>query len=285
VVVRELPVMDVTLLPALVDRWRPETHSFHLPCGKMTVGMQDTTMILSVPLEGLPVSEIIQSPGWRDMVELHIGVGVRPPDADERDASKKTSGANTVWLRQHFTVCPQGAAEVVVERHTRVWLWHFVATILLPDAAGNTMSWMVLPLLGRIGTISVATVGVRRFWHGCIDNYVMPVGGVDRTRTLVDALTSCRFGFGSVFQYADHTVGLLRYIHFFCSLFMKTFNCIIFIIHSCFKLWYFFCRHEIGRTLDPHLDLCRRQRQRYVVLQGGRTSSTQTSWIFLLRHR
>jgi hypothetical protein len=62
-------------------------------------------MILGLPLEGLPVSGIIQSAGWRDMVEFHIGV--RPPDADEGDASKKTSGVNTVWLRQHFTICPR----------------------------------------------------------------------------------------------------------------------------------------------------------------------------------
>jgi hypothetical protein len=51
-------------------------------------------MILGLPLEGLPVSGIIQSASWRDMVELHIGV--RPPDADEGDTSKKTSGVNTV---------------------------------------------------------------------------------------------------------------------------------------------------------------------------------------------
>jgi hypothetical protein len=76
-------------------------------------------MILGLPLEGLPVSGIIQSASWRDMVELHIGV--RPPDADEGDTSKKTSGVNTVWLRQHFTVCPQGAAEAVVERRTHVF--------------------------------------------------------------------------------------------------------------------------------------------------------------------
>jgi hypothetical protein len=36
VVVRGLPVMDGPLLSALVDRWHPETHSFHLPCGEMT---------------------------------------------------------------------------------------------------------------------------------------------------------------------------------------------------------------------------------------------------------
>jgi hypothetical protein len=60
-VVRGLPVTNSPLLSALVDRWRLETHSFHLPCGKRTVSMKDTTMILGLPLEGLPVSGIIQS--------------------------------------------------------------------------------------------------------------------------------------------------------------------------------------------------------------------------------
>jgi hypothetical protein len=63
VVVRGLPVMDDLLLSALVDRWCLEIHSFHLPCGEMTVSLQDTSMILGLPLEGLPVSGIIQSAG------------------------------------------------------------------------------------------------------------------------------------------------------------------------------------------------------------------------------
>jgi hypothetical protein len=104
VVVRGLPVMDGPLLSALVDRWRPETRSFDLPCGEMIVSLQDTSMILGLPLEGLPVSGIIQSAEWRDMVELQIGV--TQLDADEGDVSKKTSGVNKVWMRQHFTVCP-----------------------------------------------------------------------------------------------------------------------------------------------------------------------------------
>ena len=28
--------LDRSPLTALVDRWRPETHTFHLPCGEMT---------------------------------------------------------------------------------------------------------------------------------------------------------------------------------------------------------------------------------------------------------
>ena len=61
--------MDVALLTALIDRWRPETHSFHLPCGEATITMQDMAMILGLPLEGNAVTAIIQTDGWKDMVE------------------------------------------------------------------------------------------------------------------------------------------------------------------------------------------------------------------------
>ena len=59
VVVRGLPTMDVPLLSALVDRWWPETHSFHLPCGEMTITLEDVAMILGLPLEGVAVTVII----------------------------------------------------------------------------------------------------------------------------------------------------------------------------------------------------------------------------------
>jgi hypothetical protein len=32
-----LPLMDSAVLTALVDRWHPETHTFHLACGETTV--------------------------------------------------------------------------------------------------------------------------------------------------------------------------------------------------------------------------------------------------------
>uniref|UniRef100_K4AIR8 Aminotransferase-like plant mobile domain-containing protein n=1 Tax=Setaria italica TaxID=4555 RepID=K4AIR8_SETIT len=81
------------------------------------------------------------------MVELHIGIW--PPELEEGDEEKKTSRVSSAWSREQFSICPQGADEEVVERHARVWLWHFVSDFLPTDAAGNTMSWMVLPLLGQ----------------------------------------------------------------------------------------------------------------------------------------
>uniref|UniRef100_K3ZZ95 Aminotransferase-like plant mobile domain-containing protein n=1 Tax=Setaria italica TaxID=4555 RepID=K3ZZ95_SETIT len=147
-VVGGLPPMDGPLLTAMVNRWRPETHMFHLPFGEMTITMQDAAMILGLPLDGQPVTGIIQNENWRDMVEMHIGI--RPPEPEGGDSSKKMSGVSSAWLREHFDVCPQGANDEVVQRYARVWLWHFVSTFLLPDAAGNTVSWMVLPILGQV---------------------------------------------------------------------------------------------------------------------------------------
>ena len=97
VVCAGLPVMDAPLLIAFVDHWRPETHSFHLPCGEVSITLQDMAMILGLPLEGNAVTGIIQTDGWRDMVEAQIGI--RPPESPERVKDRKTSGVSSHWLR------------------------------------------------------------------------------------------------------------------------------------------------------------------------------------------
>ncbi|KAK1650242.1 hypothetical protein QYE76_068047 [Lolium multiflorum] len=44
--------MNATALTALVDRWRPEKHTFHLRAGEMTPTLQDVSMILGLPIQG-----------------------------------------------------------------------------------------------------------------------------------------------------------------------------------------------------------------------------------------
>ena len=147
VVCAGLPAMDAPLLTTFVDRWRPETHSFHLPCGEVSITLQDVAMILGLPLEGIAVTGIIQTDGWRDMVEALIGI--RPPEPPEGVKDRKTSGVSSAWLRQNFNHCPQGAPQEAVERYARVWLWHLFGGFLFPDGSGNTISWMILPILGQ----------------------------------------------------------------------------------------------------------------------------------------
>ncbi|KAM0902127.1 hypothetical protein ACQ4PT_019507 [Festuca glaucescens] len=70
---RSMPYMNPCAITALVDRWRPETHSFHLPCGEMTVTLQDVSMILALPIKGQPVCRSTASDGWREAMRDLIG--------------------------------------------------------------------------------------------------------------------------------------------------------------------------------------------------------------------
>jgi hypothetical protein len=66
---RDLSLMDAAALMTLVDRWRLETHTFHLPSGEITVMLQVISMILGLPIDGTPVCGMVYSAGWRDTVK------------------------------------------------------------------------------------------------------------------------------------------------------------------------------------------------------------------------
>ena len=44
--------IDHNLITAFVERWRPETHTFHLPHGETMITLQDVEVILGIPING-----------------------------------------------------------------------------------------------------------------------------------------------------------------------------------------------------------------------------------------
>ncbi|XP_075636644.1 serine/threonine-protein phosphatase 7 long form homolog [Castanea sativa] len=71
----QVPHMDLdhALITALVERWRPETHSFHLPHGEMTITLQDIEVIMGVPVHSLPVVGFTHMDNWRDFCMELLG--------------------------------------------------------------------------------------------------------------------------------------------------------------------------------------------------------------------
>ena len=47
--------LDMPLISAFVERWQPETNTFHLPFGEMTITLHDVFYLLRIPIEGKPV--------------------------------------------------------------------------------------------------------------------------------------------------------------------------------------------------------------------------------------
>ncbi|RYQ94947.1 hypothetical protein Ahy_B08g089919 [Arachis hypogaea] len=48
--------VDKPLLSAFVERWRPETHTFHMPFEECSITLQDVAYQLGLPIDGKAVS-------------------------------------------------------------------------------------------------------------------------------------------------------------------------------------------------------------------------------------
>ena len=69
--------VDHALITTLVERWRPETHTFHLPHGEMAITLQDIEVMLGVPIDGLPVTRSVKLDWFALCCDL---LGHHPPD-------------------------------------------------------------------------------------------------------------------------------------------------------------------------------------------------------------
>jgi hypothetical protein len=107
-----MSIMDSTVLTTLVDRWRPETNTFHLPCGEATVTLQDGAMLLGLHIDGHPMCGLVDPIGWRDMVGDLIGI--HPPDVEPNEMDKKPSGIHSGWMRTNFHTYLEGVNDGVV---------------------------------------------------------------------------------------------------------------------------------------------------------------------------
>jgi hypothetical protein len=104
-VTRSIPHMNLAAITALVDRWRPKTHSFHLRTGEMTVTLEDIAMILAVPIEGSPLCIDTSCDDWcGKMVDR---IGKCPEDTLNKDGVKLrvAAGATFKWISDNFNTC------------------------------------------------------------------------------------------------------------------------------------------------------------------------------------
>ena len=115
---------DRSLLAALVDRWRPETHTFHLPCGEVAPTLQDVSYLLGLPLAGEAVGPAPTDPNWKnDLIERFAPVQRAPGLPLQQPLQFNTIGPSKKWLLQ-FTV-----SNFVLRRITLFFMY---------DAGGKT---------------------------------------------------------------------------------------------------------------------------------------------------
>ncbi|KAF1881845.1 hypothetical protein Lal_00042560 [Lupinus albus] len=137
----DIDVVEINnhLLTAMVERWRPETHTFHLPNGECTITLQDVAYQLGLPIDGKPITGDT-SLDWVDLcVQL---LGVSPID-------RQIMGQRVqhTWLESIYQELPEDADEEVVEQHARAFILRMIGGFLMPDTSGSRVHLMYLPLL------------------------------------------------------------------------------------------------------------------------------------------
>ena len=100
--------IDWPLITSLVERWRLETHTFHVSVGEMTITLQDVTILLGLRIHGLAVTGTCVFDVAALCAEL---LGVIPPADAIRGAT-----ISLRWLCFQLSTPPPDADEVTLER-------------------------------------------------------------------------------------------------------------------------------------------------------------------------
>ncbi|VFQ74420.1 unnamed protein product [Cuscuta campestris] len=122
--------LDWALITALVERWRPETHSFHLPFGEVGITLQDVEVLLGLPVDGNPLAGMTgrSRDQWIQICEDMMGF--RPQTSDITSTMIKMSAIVPKQLTDH-------SLDVDYLQHARAIMFKLLGGSLFPNTTGN----------------------------------------------------------------------------------------------------------------------------------------------------
>nr|XP_025652581.1 serine/threonine-protein phosphatase 7 long form homolog [Arachis hypogaea] len=143
--------LDEPLVSAFVERWRPETHTFHMPFGECTVTLQDVAFQLGLPVDGEAVSGCLGEfetymeggrPAWEWFEDLF---GERPPPNKVKQMT-----VHFTWFHERFRVLPPDASEETVRIYARAYIMMLLSTQLFGDKSANRVHIRWLPFVANL---------------------------------------------------------------------------------------------------------------------------------------
>ncbi|KAK1605043.1 hypothetical protein QYE76_028716 [Lolium multiflorum] len=159
---------DAALITCLVDRWRPETHTFHFRWGEMAPTLQDVSMLLGLPLAGEPIGPLEEPVGWMHSMDARF-VGVRQGVGP---ISFEAHGPRQAWLHEFqieqfgYPDVPMTAAQIT--RSLEAYLMWLLGKTMFTDNHGNTISARYIPIAQEIAEATEAEHIIQRSWGSAV---------------------------------------------------------------------------------------------------------------------
>ncbi|CAN1149474.1 Protein MAIN-LIKE 2, partial [Linum perenne] len=143
------------LVTALLERWRPETNTFHLLQGEATITLEDVEVLTGLPNRGRPVS-VGYDAHAADVICQEL-LGATPPPTRFTGHQVKIS-----WVKEQFDRLPAGAPADVITCYARAYTWVLLGAVLLADRSGDLIPVHLLCL------ISESTVAGSLSWGSAV---------------------------------------------------------------------------------------------------------------------
>ncbi|QHO06781.1 uncharacterized protein DS421_14g457780 [Arachis hypogaea] len=134
------------MINVLIERWRPETHTFHFPVGECAMTLEDVAIILGLPTNGLPVTGPTMSSFEALETECLHQFRVAPRKTDCRGSFIKLMWFRS--LKDRIVLTDDVHIQMYVKCHIMLF-----GTILFGDKSGATVHWKFLPLLRNFAGI------------------------------------------------------------------------------------------------------------------------------------
>jgi hypothetical protein len=117
---------------AFIERWQPETNTFHLPFGEMSITLDDVYCILGIPITGRAVSaEPLQFPDAVTLVRETLGVSVSV--ARQELLQGRGTSVRLEWLRMTFSGVHAGVDAESIRFAARAYLLFLLGCTLFAD--------------------------------------------------------------------------------------------------------------------------------------------------------
>ena len=135
--------LDHALITAFVEQWRPETHTFHLPHGEMTITLQDVEVIIGLPIEG----EAMVGPSkrtWTDVCAEMLGIQIPNDPQTVLRGQRILIPAIVERIRKPL---PPDANEIQVHQYACCYILALLGDMVFLDKSGDRVHLMWLEFM------------------------------------------------------------------------------------------------------------------------------------------